>query len=543
MSIQLKTILGIALIEGVLLIVIILTMMGFIRESNYEGLLKRASTTATLFAATTKDAVLSYDFASLESFVDEVLHNPDLVYARVVAPDGQPFAEAGDLSNLEDGRFVADRGIEHVDDDVFDTSADIAEGGVIFGRVEIGLHIGGVTKAIQAVTRWSAALATIEMALVALFSLILGSYLTGQLKNLRAAARSVAEGDFDIAIPVKGRDEIAEVSSAFNRMAANLKHTNEERSRYERQLKELNQTLEQRVRKRTEELQFKNDELQTAYESLKDTQAKLLQSEKMATVGVLAAGVAHEINNPIGFIMGNLATLREYVEIYHRIIDDYDACCRADSESERLSRLDALRRWMEAQGYDFIRDDVPGLLEDCAEGTERVRDIVLNLREFSHPAQAELSGPIDPNQCVVSTLKMLNNELKYKCRINTDLGELPAIQASPGQLNQVLLNMLVNAGHAIEDQGEIRVTTRREGDSIHIIIEDDGKGIAPQALPRLFDPFYTTKPVGQGTGLGLAISYGIIKDHGGEIAVDSEPGKGTRFTIRLPIGASDPAES
>lgn len=543
MSIRLKTILGIALIEGVLLIILIVTMMSFMRESNYEGLLKRASTTATLFATTTKDAVLSYDLASLEAFVNEVLRNPDLVYARVVSPDEQVFAEAGDLSNLEGGRFVADETIEAVNDDVFDTSADITEGGVVYGRVEIGLHIGSITRAIQAVTRWSAALASSEMGLVALFSFILGGYLTGQLKSLRTAARRVAEGDFDISIPVKGGDEIAEVSSAFNRMASNLKRTSEERRQYEIQLLELNQTLENRVRKRTEQLQIKNDELETAYRSLKDAQAKLLHSEKMASVGVLAAGVAHEINNPIGFIMGNLVTLKDYVEVYHRIIGDYETCCLSGSDQERQRLLSDLREWMQTQDYDFIREDIVDLLQDSTEGTERIRDIVAGLKGFSHPEQSEQFSMVDLNHCVSSTLKMLSSELKYRCEVVTDLDELPSTYASPGQINQVLLNMLVNAGHAIEDRGEIRVTTRHDDRRIHIRIEDTGKGIAPDALHRLFDPFYTTKPVGEGTGLGLAISYGIVTDHDGEIDVTSELGKGSCFTISLPIRSAPSGQS
>lgn len=535
MSIRLKTILGIALIESALLIMLIVMMMVFIRESNFEGLLKRASTTATLFATTTKDAVLSYNFASLESFVNEVLRNPDLVYARVVSTDGNVFAEAGDRSHLSSGQFKADAVIEDVLDDVYDTSADVAEGGVVYGRVEIGLHIGSVTQAIHTVTRWSMILATSEMALVALFSFFLGGYLTGQLKNLHQAARRVAGGDFDINIQARGRDEIAEVAHAFNCMAGNLKKTSEERGQYETRLLELNQSLENRVRKRTAELEGKNNELEVANQALKDTHAKLLHSEKMASVGVLAAGVAHEINNPVGFIMNNLATLNEYIEIYHRIIAEYEQATHLSDSQKRQALLDKLQIWMQDQDYGFISTDITELLKDSLYGTERIRDIVAGLKEFSHPEQADKFTMADLNQYIASTLKMLHNELKYKCQIFTELDNLPKTYCAPGQISQVLLNILVNAVHAIEEKGEIRIKSWEGQGLIHITIEDNGQGIEKEALTKLFDPFYTTKPVGQGTGLGLAISHGIISDHNGEINVTSEPGKGSCFTISLPV--------
>lgn len=535
MSLRLKTILGIATIEAILLLLLVSMTLDYLRTTNYEGLSKRASTTATLFATTSKDAVLSYDLASLESFVDEVLKNPDLVYARVLGPGDQLFAEAGDEVSLS-RPFQADSMVEEVDDSIFDTYAEISESGENYGRVEIGLNINSLTATIDEAKNKSASIAALEMSLVALFSLILGTYLTRQLKFLSAAAKSISAGDLAIQVPVRGRDEIAEVAIAFNAMAANLQEASERRDEFENQLKELNRSLEDRVTRRTEELVIKNEELEKANYEIKDAQAKLLQSEKMASIGVLAAGVAHEINNPLGFVISNLATLEIYVKNYRQLVFEYQKMFQISDSSERKKQYLKINQLIQEFDLEFMNDDLSDLLRDTQEGSVRVKEIVKGLKAFSHVDQTDEMQLTDINECITTTLKVVNNELKYHCQINVDLGPLPLIYCLPGQIKQVLLNLFLNAGHAIKQKGSIDISSGLVGQNLEISVRDTGCGISEGDQGKLFDPFFTTKAVGEGTGLGLAISYGIIVDeHKGDIRVNSIEGEGSCFTIVLPI--------
>ena len=534
MSLRLKTILGIATIEAILLILLVSMTLDYLRSTNYDGMVKRASTTATLFATTSKDAVLSYDLASLDAFVTEVMRNPDLVYARVLGPDGELFAQAGDPDVLA-RPFHMDLDVPSVNDGIFDTRAEVVEGGENYGQVQMGLDISSLNAKIEEAQKWSAALAAIEMGLVALFSFLLGAYLTGQLEVLRGAARDISKGDLNVELPVRGNDEIADVTRAFNKMTSNLRDASARRDQFEQQLKSLNQSLESRVKERTEDLSNKNQDLENATREIKDTQAKLLQSEKMASVGVLAAGVAHEINNPVGYVLSNIKTLEGYVATYQVLLEQYQLMAELADDKARAEKLAEIHDYAEAQDLDFIRDDLEGLLKDSLEGAERVRDIVRGLKDFSHVDQTEEFRPHDMNECIRSTLKMVDNQLKYHCKVITDLADLPQSYCSPGQINQVILNLLVNAGQAIEDKGAIKVTSQFDGNHIEIRVTDNGKGIEKAAIEKLFDPFYTTKPVGEGTGLGLAISYGIVKDHQGDILVQSKPGVGTSFSLVFPL--------
>ncbi|WP_420598000.1 sensor histidine kinase [Neptuniibacter sp.] len=542
MSLRLKTIFGIAFIEAILLLLLVSMTLDYLKETNYEGIQKRANTTATLFATTTKDAVLSYDLASLESFVQEVLKNPDLVYARVLGPEGQLFAIGG-LDSGHEGDFKPDHHVEQVDDGVYDTFAEIVEGGAVYGRVELGLDINSLRETIVEAQHRSATIAASEMGLVALFSLILGTYLTRQLRVLTIAAKDIAAGNLDIHVEVKGKDEIAEVSGAFNSMASNLKEASERRDQYERELESLNKSLEDRVKQRTSELQDKNRQLEQANKDIKEAQSRLLQSEKMASVGVLAAGVAHEINNPLGFVMSNIGTLDEYVTNYRTLVSEYEKFFVLKDSSERKEQFQKIKAMREDFDIEFMNEDLEGLLQDTQEGSVRVRDIVKGLKSFSHVDQSDEMQLTDINDCINATLKVANNELKYHCEVITSLGEIPQTYCMAGQIKQVILNMLLNAAHAIKGKGKIEVATSQVGDRIELSIRDNGCGIDTADQGKLFDPFFTTKVVGEGTGLGLSISYGIIvDDHKGDIRVESELGEGSCFTVVIPIltGAAKP---
>ena len=282
-------------------------------------------------------------------------------------------------------------------------------------------------------------------------------------------------------------------------------------------------------------------ELEEAYAKLKQTQSQILQQEKMASIGQLAAGVAHEINNPMGFIQSNLGTLGKYVDKLTDYIRFQDGILGKLDDPALREEIEARRRKLK---LGYIIEDVRDLVSESLEGAERVKTIVQNLKSFSRVDQAEQSMA-DLNACLESTLNIVWNELKYKCTVEKDYGEIPKTKCFPQQLNQVFMNLLVNASHAIEKQGVIRIRTRAEGGRILVQVSDNGSGIPADKLDRIFEPFFTTKPVGKGTGLGLSIAYDIVKKHGGEITVESEVGRGTTFTVSLPVktGGGDGEEA
>jgi two-component system NtrC family sensor kinase len=276
-------------------------------------------------------------------------------------------------------------------------------------------------------------------------------------------------------------------------------------------------------------------------EEKKRIEAQLLHSEKMASIGQLAAGVAHEINNPTGFVSSNLKTLSEYIQDvsdltkeYRRLVEKLKQNPGPDgglfAVSEQVKRISKLEEEID---LDFVLKDIFELIEESQEGTERIKKIVLDLKDFAHPGD-DKPKLTDINKNMDSTLNVVWNELKYKADVVKDYGNLPQIKCYPQLLNQVFLNLLVNAAQSIEKRGEIKIKTRANNGYVEIIIIDTGSGIPKENLPKIFDPFFTTKKIGQGTGLGLNVVYNIIKKHRGEIDVKSDVGKGTTFTIRIP---------
>jgi two-component system NtrC family sensor kinase len=265
---------------------------------------------------------------------------------------------------------------------------------------------------------------------------------------------------------------------------------------------------------------------------LEETHSQLLQSEKMASLGQLAAGLAHEINSPVGYVNSNLGTLRTYVTDLLKLIDGYEAE-EAGLGEEARRRIAAIREQVDLA---LLRDDSLSLVEESQEGLRRVRGIVRDLMDFSHAGDAQWQRA-DLHKGLDSTLNIASNEVKYVADVIREYGELPEVECLPSQLNQVFLNMLINASQAIHGKrGKITVRTGCAGsDQVFVEIADNGEGIPSGNLKRIFDPFFTTKPVGKGTGLGLALSYGIITRHRGRIEVRSQPGDGTTFRITLPV--------
>ena len=291
-------------------------------------------------------------------------------------------------------------------------------------------------------------------------------------------------------------------------------------------------------KRREEELQNRNVELEFAYKRLKGAQEQLLQSEKMASIGQLAAGVAHEINNPIGFVHSNLGTLREYVINLFALVEGYERALVAAGASPSLrGEIEELKARFD---FEFVLHDLPALLAESRSGIERVKKIVQDLKDFSYAGSGEHWQLADLHKGLDSTLNIVRNEIKYKAEVVRDYGTLPLVECLPMQLNQVFMNMLVNASHSIRERGTITIATRHEELNVVVSITDTGEGIPASVLPRIFDPFFTTKQVGQGTGLGLSLSYGIVQKHNGRIDVDSKEGVGTTFSIVLPVQQPPP---
>ncbi len=346
------------------------------------------------------------------------------------------------------------------------------------------------------------------LVLVVLLAAIILVPMHGALQGLRAGAERIGRGDFDVELPAPPRDELGALAGAFNQMAGELREKVKEKQRY-------HALLEETVRTRTAELEQANTRLADSLQQLQATQAKLLFADRLASMGQLAAGVGHEINNPLTYVLTNL-----------NFVQDELRNPGPPSEETRQQLLDAV--------------------EEAREGAERVRVIVQDLKTLSRPDD-ESSVPVDVPGVVRSAAKMASHEIHLRARLVEDCRDVPPVQGNPARLVQVLLNLLINAAHAIPEgqvaENEIRVVARPRDDG-HVIIEvsDTGSGIPPEHLERIFDPFFTTKPVGRGTGLGLSVCHTIITALGGSIHVESQPGRGTTFRLTLPVASDNPTQ-
>jgi signal transduction histidine kinase len=297
----------------------------------------------------------------------------------------------------------------------------------------------------------------------------------------------------------------------------------------EDELQELNKNLEGMVRQRTNELENSHDALKKAYTDLQNAQEQLVQTEKMASLGQLVAGIAHEIKNPLNFIYGNTGFMADYTHKLQSLLEAYEklpsVSPRDRTEMERLK---------ETAHYSFIKEDLKTLIDNFTEGARRINTIVSDLRTFSR-LDTDTISEIDLHASLEMSLNLLRNQYRNRVEIHREYGDIPRIQGYSGKLSQVFMNLLSNAFHAVQDKGDVWIRTRSSNGTVEIEIEDNGVGIPREYLKRIFEPFFTTKPVGQGTGLGLSISYGIIEQHHGRIHVTSVPQKGSVFTVRLPV--------
>lgn len=329
------------------------------------------------------------------------------------------------------------------------------------------------------------------------------------VSDLVDAIQTMNVSDRPVEIPVRSDNEIGVLTESFNDMS--------------RRIYQAKSDLEKKIK-----------ELENAYSELKETQARLVHSAKMASLGQLVAGIAHELNNPIGFIYSNMAHLRDYSQKLLKIIES------AESSSEDISKI------KKEVDFEYIVQDLPRLISSCEEGARRTRDIVLGLRNFSRLEEAKIKK-VNLQEGIENTLRLIAGELKARINVHTDFKKTPEVLCYASQLNQVFMNILTNASQAIEGEGDIWISLRHipekgTGGKAQISIRDNGRGMPHDVADKIFDPFFTTKSVGQGTGLGLSISYGIVKKHGGDILVRSEAGKGTEFIVTVPVDGPQGSE-
>ena len=303
------------------------------------------------------------------------------------------------------------------------------------------------------------------------------------------------------------------------------------------ELDQLTRTLDLQVQERTSSLQEALKELQKTHDDLKSVQTQLLQSEKFSAIGQLAAGIAHEINNPIGFINSNMQTLEQYAVHYRELLTILFDVEKAVNENNAQKISEMMATWeniRQKNNFDFIRDDIVNLTRESQEGAEKIRKIILDLRAFASPDKG-IVDLVNLEGLIESILNVVWNEIKYKAELKREYGRVPPISCDPQKIGQVLVSLLINASQAIKGKGVITVRTYADEENAFVDICDTGCGIPPENMTRIFDPFFTTKPVGQGLGLGLSVSYDIIKKHGGTITLTTQVGQGTTFTVKLPV--------
>jgi two-component system NtrC family sensor kinase len=376
-------------------------------------------------------------------------------------------------------------------------------------------------------------------------------YFVRPLQRLSHFATNLADGGADETDNIGPRIlEINELEIHLRNVAAKVRQRESSRREVGDQQKAANEQLVQLVQQvtlRESSLQRAKSELETLNGQIIEQQQLLVQAEKMASVGQLAAGVAHEINNPTGFVMGNLEILVEYKDSIQCLLKGYEALeadivslgngAEIPDSDTLLSILEKVRLIKSEQDIAYIMADIDTLLVDSLRGTERIHNIVKDLKSFSRVDDGD-TKEVELNEEVIETaLRLVWNEMKYKCTLKKSLTALPLINCRPGELSQVIMNLLINACDAIEQEGEVTLSSHCENSSITIEVSDTGTGISDEHVLKLFDPFFTTKDIGKGTGLGLSISHGIVQRHGGSLTVSSQLGKGTTFTVNLPVEA------
>jgi len=402
--------------------------------------------------------------------------------------------------------------------------------------IEMTEVVRKVRASTESTTRLVSIFTVVALVLALSCGLLISRSISTPLAQLRVAAAKIGKGNLDAEIEVTSKDEIGLLAASFKSMANDLKWTTTSIDNLDREI------IERTKAEKTVSRAYK--ELEKAHRELREMQSQQVQDAKLVSIGQLAAGVAHELNTPIGFVTYNFETLQNYVTKMRELLEMYGKLSgeiEALERSELLSEAAVLRDARNSMQIDRILENITGLFDDSHEGLERATNIVKSLRDFSRIDKLEGLDKYDINDGIRTSLVMAGNDIKGAADIEMELSDVPEITCNAGQINQVLLNLLINAAQAIrlqerDDKGSIKIRTYARAGDVVCEISDSGPGISPDDLPHIFDPFFTTKPVGHGTGLGLSISHDIVvAKHEGKLSVESPAGEGTKFTIELPI--------
>lgn len=554
-SLRLKTILGVAAIEAVLLAILLTLTLNYLKTTNFEGLDQRARSTASLFSSTIKNAVLSYDLATVDSFTLDLLSNKDILYVAVLGEGDVMLASQGDLPT-----DMTDEGLEvssqYVQDGTFDVKANIEEAGINFGSVWIGFDMSRLNQQIEQAKRWSTFIVIGEMALVALFSYVLGAYLTRRLSILRRAADKIAQGERDVELAIKGSDELTSVYSAFVNMVNQLKRSEQKAQDYLHQLELANESLESKVEQRTIELLTSNKKLVAINEKLKSTQEKLVESEKLASIGTMAAGVAHEINNPMGAVSSNLQMFQSYLNTYQKWIELYQQHLGAlDSESRKPLDL-----WQKQNHTEFLTEDADDCIKETERCIQRIKEIVNALQHYSATSIKQRSDftAVELFDVISKAINQCGTPNTIKMTVAPSLAKQRAIKGVYSEILTLFTELIKNATQAcnqqtinnrqdaeLENTHSIEISATAASNFVMVQIIDSGCGLAEGAEKRIFDPFYTTLAVGEGMGLGLTYCYDIVRHHQGKIEVKNRTSgnRGVVVSVALPLIASSTVAS
>ncbi|WP_224984322.1 ATP-binding protein [Geomonas agri] len=519
-------------IEALMLCVMVFNSLRLLHGAMTRQARWQAEQISPVLIAALTAPLAQQDFATVQAVIDESRRAGGVKYIAILDSAGTRVASSGWGSNQAlpqpSTSFQLFQGGR---DPRYDVRVPIVQTGQPLGTLQFGLDLSQIVAARHLLLLQGGTIATLEVILSTVILTLLGYWLTRHLASLTRASLEVAQGNLTPAPVREGHDDVGRLGAAFNTMSRaiservrELTAAKEALQQRAAELENLNLTLESRVQEEV----AKNRE--------KDNY--LTQQEKMASIGQLAAGVAHEINNPMGFITSNLSTLEKYLRRLQEFIAAQEEALREGGGEAASESLAQTRRQLK---IDHILADGKQLIAESLDGGVRVQHIVQNLKNFSRVDQLQYSL-VDLNECLETTISIAWNEIKYVATLRREFGVLPLVSCYPQQLNQVFLNLLVNASQAIEHAGEIVVRTWSEAGNVFVSVSDTGQGIAPEVINRIFEPFFTTKEVGKGTGLGLSISYDIIRKHNGEITVESTPGLGTTFKIMLPVGHPEGGE-
>jgi two-component system cell cycle sensor histidine kinase/response regulator CckA len=587
MSFRLKTVLGIAAIEGFLLLLLVWSSSQTLEDSTRKELGKRGKTALELLATTAKTPILEHDLATLVEFVNSVVTNEGFVYARILGRDGIELASAGDPQILSVARKV-DLNPEDVDDGIYDLRRELPESNQVLGVIELGISTDELDRLQKESLQRLGFIALVEMILVALFSLALGNYLTGELARLETAARTVADGDLGHQVEVTGTDEIARTIRSFNDMSRRVQGSYQELEQSELLYRSSQQRLDGLVASLLEGVCLLDDQQRIRFinPAARDHLLKLgnssveigasvqfpdLKREQVLVDTGLAAFELTTTLNDIPQIFELTSRLvpnqqdneKEYVVVM-RDVTDLRKSQKALQEHQQMTTVGLLAAGIAHDfnniltvilGYSELTlksEELPDAVREYSnrilQQGERAAQLVRQILDFSRKVEAE-SERIDLSEFIPETVQMLHSAVPSSIEVKQQFHDGAAhVEFNPTKLQQVLANLLLNAVDALPDGGTISFRTdllkMDEGDTqwgelavgdwVRLRVEDDGIGIPRGMIDRIFDPFFTTKPVGKGTGLGLSQVYGLVKNHDGLVNVESTQGVGTTFTILFP---------